>query len=92
MKNDKDDKDERKRGFKQNPMGIITDRIIEKGFAIVKSNYVEHFVTKQHSARLVSMTTDNNTALDVSTRDACFSCSLISCHFCLFDPQSNISK
>ena len=48
MKNDKDDKDERKRGFKQNPMGIITDRIIEKGFAIVKSNYVEHFVTKQH--------------------------------------------
>ena len=48
VKNDKDDKDERKRGFKQNPMGIITDRIIEKGFAIVKSNYVEHFVTKQH--------------------------------------------
>ena len=52
MKNDKDDKDERKRGFKQNPMGIITDRIIEKGFAIVKSNYVEHFVTKQHFSPL----------------------------------------
>ena len=44
----KNDKNERKRGFKQKPMGIITNRVVEKGFSIVKSIYVEPFVTKQN--------------------------------------------